>query len=178
VGKLWDKGGESMSTKNDYNAEEWKAIAAAPVVAGLFITVSDLSGPVGIAKEGIAVGRAITESVSGDAPEIVKALAESVKSAGGRPELPDLPRGDRAQTRDALIGALQKAVGAVERKSPVEAEAYKNWLASVATKVSQASKEGGFLGFGGTLVSDEEQQALKRLAEVLKVNAPLTAAKS
>ena len=58
-----------MSTRNDYSAEEWKAIAAAPVVAGLFITLSDASGLVGTAKEAMAVGRAITESAANAASE-------------------------------------------------------------------------------------------------------------
>ena len=58
-----------MSKKTDYSPEEWKAISGAPVAAGLFITLSDASGPVGIAKEAMAVGKAITESAVGDAPE-------------------------------------------------------------------------------------------------------------
>jgi hypothetical protein len=156
----------AMSSKNDYSAEEWKAISGAPVAAGLFITLSDASGPVGIAKEAMAVGKAITESAMGDAPEIVKALAENVKS-GGRPEMPDVPRGDSAQTKVSLINAIRTAVDAVETKSPAEAEAYKTWLASIAAKVSQAAKEGGFLGFGGTTVSDDEQEALRQLSDVL-----------
>jgi hypothetical protein len=165
-----------MSSKNDYSAEEWKAISAAPVAAGLLITLSDASGLVGIAKEAMAAGKAITESVVSDAPEIVKALAESVKSGGGRPELPDVPKGDREQTKSALIGAIKSAVEAVESKSPAEAHAYKTWLVSVAEKVSQASKEGGFLGIGGTVVSSSEQEALEQLAGVLGVKARSTTA--
>lgn len=42
---------------------------------------------------------------------------------------------------------------------------------SVAAKVSQASKEGGFLGIGGTRVSPDEDVALKQLFEVLGVKA-------
>ena len=161
-----------MSTKNDYGAEEWKAITGAPVAAGLYITLADASGPVGIAKEAMAVGKAITESAAADAPEIVKALAESVRNAGGRPELPDVPKTDRAQMNLALISTLQNAISAVAAKSPAEAEAYKAWLVSVATKVAHASKEGGFLGFGGTEVSTEEQEALKQLASALGTTVP------
>jgi hypothetical protein len=158
-----------MSKKNDYSDAEWKAISGAPVAAGLLITLADASGPVGIAKEALAVGKAISESGGGgDAPEIVKALAESVKS-GARPELPDVPTGDRAQMKAALVNILKTAVAAVQTKSPAEVEPYKTWLASVATKVSQASKEGGFLGIGGTLVSADEQAALKQLSEVLGI---------
>jgi hypothetical protein len=163
-----------MSIKSDYSAEDWKAISAAPVAAGILITLSDASGPLGIAKEVLAVGKAISESASGDTPEIVRAVGESMKSAGGRPELPDVPKGDPAQTKDALMGLIKKAVGAVQAKSPTEADSYKTWLVSVAGKVSQASKEGGFLGIGGTLVSREEQEALTQLASVLGTKVPPT----
>jgi hypothetical protein len=156
----------------DYTAEEWKAITAAPVAAGLFISLSDKSGPVGLAKEALAVGRAISESASADAPEVVTALAESLKSSGGRPEMPNLPMGDSTKTKEALMGAINSAVRAVETKSPAEVETYKTWLASVAAKVSQASKEGGFLGIGGTLVSAEEQGALAQLSDALHVKVP------
>jgi hypothetical protein len=156
-----------MSTKNDYSADQWKAISGAPVAAGLYITLSDASGPIGIAKEAMAVGKAITESASGNAPDIVKALGESVKAAGGRPEVPDVPKTDRAQMKVALIGSLQNAIDAVAAKSPSEADAFKRWLLSVASKVAHASKEGGFLGIGGIEVSTEEQEALNQLASAL-----------
>jgi len=159
-----------MSKKTDYSEAEWKAISAAPVAAGLFITLSDASGPVGIAKEAMAVGKAISDSATGDAPEVVKALAQSVKEGGGRPEMPDVPTGDRAKTQEALMGIIKAAVAALLAKSPTEAEGYKTWLSSVAAKVSQASKEGGFLGIGGTQVSADEQAALDQLAAVLGVH--------
>jgi hypothetical protein len=37
----------------------------------------------------------------------------------------------------------------------------------VATKVAEATKEGGFLGMGGTLVSPEEQVALDEIKSVV-----------
>jgi hypothetical protein len=155
-----------MSTKADYSTEEWKAISGAPVAAGLFVALADPRGPMGAVKEAVAVGRAITQAASGDTPEVVKSLADNVKSAG-RPEMPDVPTGDRAQTKNALIGTIKTAVQAVESKSPAEAEAYKAWLTSVASKVSQAGKEGGFLGFGATQVSKNEEEALKQLSDAL-----------
>jgi hypothetical protein len=155
-----------MSTKNDYNAEEWKAIASAPVAAGMFITLADASGPVGIAKEAMAVGRAITDAAQGQAPEIVKAIATSMKDSG-RPETPDIPISNRAKSKLALTNTIKSAVDAVERHSPTEVEPYKAWLAAVARKVAEASKEGGFLGMGGTLVSQKEEDALEELKAVL-----------
>ena len=138
-----------MSTKTDYSADEWIAISGAPLAAGLFITLSDASGLVGIAKEAMAVGKTIAGSAQGDVPEIVKSLAESVKTGGGRPELPDIPRGDRAQTNDAVIGVIRKAVEAVERKSPNEVEGFKVWLASVARRCRRRRRKGAFSVSGG-----------------------------
>jgi hypothetical protein len=155
-----------MSTKNDYSSSEWKAIVSAPVAAGLFITMSDTSGPIGIAKEAMAVGKAITDAAQSGSPEIVKAIAASVK-ASGRPETPDMPMGSRAQSKEALTNTIRSAVDAVERHSPTEVHGYKMWLESVAKKVAEASKEGGFLGMGGTLVSVDEEKALKELEQVL-----------
>jgi hypothetical protein len=166
-----------MSTQQDYNEAEWKAISSAPLAAGLLITLSDASGPIGLAKEALAISRAISESATG-APEVVKSVAESAKTWGGRPTMPDIPRGDRQQAKDALIGAINAAVGAVEAKSPAEVEKYKTWLASVAVRVAHASKEGGFLGVGGTPVSAEEQAAVEQLAAMLNVSAPQITARS
>ena len=155
-----------MSTKNDYSSAEWKAIASAPVAAGLFITMSDASGPIGLVKEAMAVGKAITDAAQAGAPEIIRAVAASVKDSG-RPETPDIPMGSRAQSKEALTNTIRSAVDAVERHSPSEAQAYKTWLATVAKRVAEASKEGGFLNMGGTLVSSKEEEALKELTQVL-----------
>ena len=157
-----------MSTKKDYSETEWAAISAAPVAAGLLITLADESNRAGVSKEAIAVGKAVSDSAQGDAPEIIKVLAESVKS-GGRPTLPDVP--DGAGQQDALIDVIKAAITAVEAKSPGEAESYKAWLASVALRTAAAAKEGGFLGLGGSLVSNKEELALRLLAGLLGVNA-------
>ena len=41
-----------------------------------------------------------------------------------------------------------------KKASPAEADAYRNMLVAIAQKAAEASKEGGFLGFGGVRVSD------------------------
>ncbi len=156
-----------MSTKADYSTDQWKAIADAPLAAGMLISLADMSGPIGMAKEAMAVGKAIIDSARGDAPDVVKALAASLKDGGGRPTVPDVWSGDRATTTEALLDAINLAVAAVAQQSPGEVQAYKTWLVSVATKVAEASREGGFLGFGGTQVSSGEQEGLEHLRRAL-----------
>lgn len=43
----------------------------------------------------------------------------------------------------------------------------KTWLMNAAQKVAEAAREGGFLGFGGALLSDLEQAALEELGDRL-----------
>jgi hypothetical protein len=162
-----------MSTKNDYTPEEWKSINAAPFLAGLFITMADPSFVVGITKEAMAVGKAISESGTASQAEVIRSLVESMKAGGvgARPELPDIPRRDLNAARSAMAEHLQKASAAIAARSPAEAQAYKEWLMAAAKRVAEAAREGGFLGFGGTLVSEREQEALEELAGKLGVPA-------
>jgi hypothetical protein len=158
-----------MATQKDFTAEEWKSISAAPLMAGLVVTMADVGGPVGIAKEAVAVSKAIVESATGSAGELVKALAEAFKS-GARPEMPSVPK-DREQARIAFVAVCSNAAATVAAKSPAEAQEFKAWLLTIARKAADASKEGGFLGFGGTQVSEAEQKALANLTSALGVTA-------
>jgi len=159
-----------MSKQTDYTAEEWKTVASAPIMAGLLVSISDLSGPIGMAKEAFTVVKAITDTAATTANELIKAVAEDIRSRGGKPELPTLPQ-DRAAVNKMLIERCKQAVELVAKKSPAEAEEYKRWLLSLAQKTAEASKEGGFLGIGGTLVSDEESHAVDNLASALGMSA-------
>jgi hypothetical protein len=159
-----------MSKRSDYTAEEWKTISAAPLLAGLLVSVSDMSGPVGIAKEAIAVVKGIAESAARTPNELIKTLAEEIRARGEKPAMPDLPA-DREGIRAAFIANCRRAATVVAQKSATEADEYKRWLVSLARKTAEASKEGGFLGIGGTVVSEEENSAVNELASALSVSA-------
>ncbi len=157
-----------MSTQSDYTPEEWKTICAAPVMAGLFVSVADMSGPIGLVQETFALGKEFMESASSAPNELIKTISEAIKARGGKPEMPDLPS-DSAGIGKAMIEGCKQAVAVVVSKSPAEADEYKKWLVSCATRTAGASKEGGFLGFGGTLVSEAESSAISELASALGV---------
>jgi hypothetical protein len=158
-----------MSTQTDYTPEEWKTLAAAPLMAGLLVSVSDLSGPIGMAQEALAVARAVAEVSASTSVELIKVLAEASKTWGGRPELPPVPR-EQGAARAALLDGCKQAAAVVGQTSPAEAEEYKRWLVAVARKTAEAAKEGGFLGIGGTRVSDAEHAAVSELASALGVS--------
>lgn len=54
------------------------------------------------------------------------------------------------------------------KASADENQAFRTWLSAIAERVAKAAKEGGFLGFGGTQVSEEEQTFLDNLNSALQ----------
>jgi hypothetical protein len=62
---------------------------------------------------------------------------------------------------------LRQAVGILERHGTEdEVVAYKRFVFSLADTVARAHREGGFLGLGGTEVSEHEQAALDEIAAI------------
>lgn len=76
----------------------------------------------------------------------------------------------RANFRKASFDQVQKVLNLVGTKATAEeATAYKAMLMNVATAAANASKEGGFLGFGGERVGPGEKTYLDELKGILNV---------
>jgi hypothetical protein len=103
---------------------------------------------------------------TGSSNELVAALAQQVKASGPR-DMPDIPA-DREKARGELLSGVKKAMAAAG-KSGADSEAYGQWVYAAAQKAAEAAKEGGFLGFGGTVVSEAETAALAELKTALGV---------
>jgi Bacterial protein of unknown function (DUF937) len=71
---------------------------------------------------------------------------------------------DKQSPRDSLVTTLQAATAAVKAKSPADAKSFGDTLVALSRKVAEASREGGFLGIGGTRVSKDEEQAIAEIA--------------
>lgn len=161
-----------MSTRNDYSAEEWKAITAAPAAAGLVLACSETPDPFGVENDAVAIGWAIERSAFADAPELVKVLADEVRQHGGRAVLPAITAGDCATAEELLIATVSQAVSAVEATSHDELEPFKAWLASVAAKVLHAAKAARVPAGEAEPITPDEQNTINRLADVLGAGAP------
>jgi hypothetical protein len=55
----------------------------------------------------------------------------------------------------------------LKAKAPAEVGAYRGWILGIADKVANAAEEGGFLGFGGVRVSEEEQKMIAAITSAL-----------
>ena len=143
--------------------ESWKHVAAGPAAALFMVSTSDLSGPIGSVKEAQAAGKALLDAASKAEPSSVLASA----FGGGLTIDMASQLKTLAPSKDKLIEIVKAGAAAVAAKSPGELQAYKSTILSVAQASAEASKEGGFLGIGGTLVSKEEQAAIDAIKAAL-----------
>jgi hypothetical protein len=144
-----------MTTKADFNAEEWERVARAPALAGLMVILADRGGTI---RETIALGKAYGEARRDGGGELLEDVVASPphvdqKSIGSPDQLPE---------------HIREALRIVEEKvTPEEVEEYRQFILRVADVVAHAHKEGGVLGIGGKEVSEQEQAALDQLASTL-----------
>jgi hypothetical protein len=145
-----------MTTKRDFNAEEWSDLAQAPVLAALKIMLAERGGAI---RESIALGKAYNEARSGaTGGELIGELVSSP------PQVDPGSMGQADQLRQELPDRIRAAVRLVEEKAtPEEAEEYRRFIVRVADVVAHAAKEGGVLGIGGKQVTEQEQAALDEL---------------
>jgi hypothetical protein len=157
-----------MTSKASFTDDEWDRVRRAPLVAGMAITIADPGGPIEISKEMMATLR--TATVPPSQEELLAAVALDIQALAQQKQNPARnfkPTG--AATAGSEILDELRAVDAIvaEKATPEETQAFRGWLLMAAQAAADAAKEGGFMGFGATRVSDGEQRMLDRLGEVL-----------
>jgi hypothetical protein len=161
-----------MTTQADYTTEEWRAIFLAPAMVGLVVILTGQSGPFQMAKEMLAVSKAIADAgKEGVSNELISALVTATKSVKPE-EMQAAPKFDTIEeARVYALDQVRQVAALVDQKAPApEAQEFKQWLASIGQKVAEAAKEGGFLGFGGVQITEEEKTAVNELAAALGVS--------
>jgi hypothetical protein len=162
-----------MTKRPDFTDAEWAEVMAAPMIAGMAVTLSDPSGLWGIMKESLASGQALVEARADAAGSaLAKAVTDDLETSEGRSAARARVKASvsgttPAEMKTAALAALTAVARIVEARAPDDAPAFKAFLNGVAVKVAEASKEGGFLGFGGVAVSDAEKATLDEVRAAL-----------
>jgi hypothetical protein len=162
----------SMATKTDFTQAEWEQIRRAPFIAGLAVVAASPSGPFGVVKEMFAVGKMLAEvKTQGSANELVKSLVTDLEAGAKDQSAPAELSGKKPEELKSYVLENLRQVSALigKKAKPDEAQGFNQWLVAVAQKVADAAKEGGFLGFGGTQVSEQEAATIKELSTALAV---------
>ena len=151
-----DAGRDAAATKAKYLPSQWSDVRLGAAAVAVRVMGASPSGFVGAAKEVAALTQTLSESRKDASPTSILNLAFETEL--GKDDYKKLPEGG-----PALVGVAQRAMQAIVTNSPSDALAYGRLLVDAATRVAEASKEGGFFGIGGTRVSDQEQQAIDEI---------------
>ena len=164
--------------------DELQLLAALPQSIGSAVAFAGRSGLFGTGKEMFASGQALMAGAK-DYPgnELIQAIVPDPSAADKSAEL------DQARkTRDWAMARMKaKGITSAEKltaqtledareaaqlldsnEHQAQAAQYRQWALGVADKVAMASTEGGFLGFGGTRLSDAETSLIDQLKTALR----------
>lgn len=154
-----------MTQKAEFNAEEWSLILEAGPTAAMIVIRAGKGGTI---RESLSIGKRYSaEQQNEGATELVAAIVAD------RPTLDPKRYADPSEIATLGLQRVRGAVDTVAAKGTApETEDFKRFLYEVAREAAEAHKEGGFLGIGGTRVSEPEAEALQRLAETIGYTAP------
>lgn len=161
-----------MSSKDDFTPQEWTTLIKAPMMVSYAVMGAAPSGGIGLVKEMKAVADSIVDSGEhAPAGSLIQAVVNEIKmnaKDGSHGMKETIPAGE---IKGRAIELCREVAQVLQSKTTEEeAHGYKLWLLSVGKSVAEAAKEGGFLFFGGTQVSDREMEALTEVASALGIN--------
>ncbi len=147
-----------MTSKADFNAEDWSTVVNGPLYAGVRVIAAERGGTL---RESLAMSRVYQEArAQHGTSSLLDALIAS----------PPTIDPQQVQQAGGDIGAvttehLRRAISILDAAATAEeTDAYKTFVMTVAQAVAGAHKEGGFLGIGGKTVSDAENAALDEIS--------------
>jgi hypothetical protein len=158
-----------MSTKSDFSEHEWQELLKAPVLAGTYIIIADMS-VTAMPREMKGLFKAIqSQPAPPDAQELVTAMAADIRAKSERKEELEPANVEKGEdTGPQLLAEIEQSLAVLDQKGdPGEKAAFAGWLLGVAQATAEAGREGGFLGMGSVRVSEQEQAALQQLKETL-----------
>src|SRR5215469_10043447 len=160
-----------MLTKNDFAAADWITLRDTPYLVGLATLLAEPSG-LGTIKESIAIAMGIWENQASEIP-LIRDLTSRAEMQAAQNSLKGRFTGSQGELsknmRDLALEHARSSIAILSGKADLEEiDAYRKLLYELAEKVANASREGGFLGFGGKAVSAAEQSFLDDLQSTIQ----------
>lgn len=174
-----------MSIKDSFNEDEWFLLSSTPALIGATMSAADKSGVIGTVKE-LSASMRVTVAALKDYPqsELVQELLKKAENWDeAKAKISDyksrseerLNTDNIKSTEDLqqqVLADIRTSVELVDAKcTPDDAKIYREWSLKIANNVAKAAKEGGFMGFGGTEVSDGERALLTQIEDALGVSS-------
>lgn len=166
-----------MNIQDNYSAEDWETINLLPSVVGAAAACSGTNGLFGMVKESMTNVQSMlggvkmypdNQLIRAISPDMTDRQAAKSKATQQRESFKAKMKNQDIKKREDLVRVALDDAANIARILPAganeqEVAEFKEWIYTIAQKVAESAKEGGFLGFGGTAVSMEEQRFLDDL---------------
>jgi len=155
--------------KDSFTPEEWNTLISAPMMVSYAVAGAAPGGGIAFVKEMKAVADAIYDAGE-QYPKgsLIEAVVSQIKANATDQYEGPKQKVSAGEIKEKALEVCRQVNQISQSKASVEeSDSYKGWLLAVAQKVAEASKEGSFLGFGGTRVNDSEAAALSEIAAAL-----------
>jgi hypothetical protein len=107
-----------MSTKADFNVDEWDLLRSSPLMASLLVVAASPSGPVGLVQESVASLNMIKQAAGTAQTPLLKALSQDITETMS---IPKPPAGATAeQLQEAAAEILRRTSELLMKKATVE----------------------------------------------------------
>mgnify|MGYP003383399060 CR=1 FL=1 len=176
-----------MIDRDSFTVEEWGNIISVPASVGALVVTADPSGPFGLIGEFRAIMNSMKQYVADYAAgsPLMASIQTYMTTKPSEEEEAELKRwaeeqqeemkANKPQTPEDLKQLIRdrtnEVLGMLRTKGATEEDVtrFKGMMYFVAEAVANASKEGGFLGFGGTRVSSAEESVLAQIKSELGI---------
>jgi len=154
-----EAGREASAKIGKYSPDQWNKLRLGPIAAAALVSAASESGGTGTPKEAATLAGAFAKVK--DTTTVTSIFCLAAENTPTAADLKSLPT-----DRNALLALVRESVAVVATHNAGESAAYGQALIDLVTAIAEATKEGGFLGFGGTRVSEAEQVAIDQIKAV------------
>jgi len=175
-----------MSFENKFSEQEQVLLTSLPTLAGSVMSLAEGSGLGTISEMMSSAKTMLSGAKDFSTNEIITAILPNMenrdeamtKAKELREKIKSHLQSYQVKSKDELRQRVIEDCKTVNellssKADPKEAEEYKKWVLNIAEDVSKAAKEGGFLGFGGTQVSEGETKLFDEISAALNVKRSL-----
>ena len=177
-----------MTKKDQFNSEEWRVLLETPLLAGALVMLVSPQGPLGVIKEINTLARSAEEMLNhGASHELIDALREELRqqqvSGQGNNGLDQTLNQFKSpafhsleQAQKLVLDHCREVTQVLHLKAqPEESDYYRHGVIWVCWQVARsASEEGGLFGINSVQVTENEQQAIRKIGFALGISTQET----
>jgi hypothetical protein len=156
-------GDQAAALRARFSNAEWATLQQAPLAAVHLVVNAAPSGQVGATRELSAAAGVVVGAARKAAPTSLLRTA----FGSGLSQADFTAFSAQAPEPTAALAIISNADGLVARHSPTERANFRAMVMATAEQAANAMSEGGIMGVGGTVVSAQEQAALKAISGAL-----------